>query len=279
MRNNPYTALPIFYSMQRKHLWERLGLPAPKSEASTGRLSLIDYEVYSGLEVSRSPFFVRLDGWAFHSLTEKMRLKKPFDSRLVRALAASAKSLFFEFNPILCYVFSDEVNFLFSRPTVFRRIEKIDSVLASSFSSCFSRKTNTLAAFDSRVIPLGRRNVRSYLIWRQAECIRNYFNAWAQHTLVKIVGLSPREASQELSGLKVPSLIQLCKNHGVDVRKMPRWQQRGVLLHFEDYTKKGYNPMTKKHVVVKRRRVATEWNLPAFDTVEGRESIRAIIER
>lgn len=46
-------------------LWKRLGLPQPKSEASRGTLSLVDNEVYSGIEIPSVPpftLFVRLDG-------------------------------------------------------------------------------------------------------------------------------------------------------------------------------------------------------------------------
>ncbi|MCL4519411.1 MAG: tRNA 5'-guanylyltransferase [Thaumarchaeota archaeon] len=265
--------------MPAKHPWTRWGLPAPKSEASGGELSLVDYEVYSGLVVRGWPFFVRLDGWAFHSLTKRLNLKKPFDLRLVKFLVRAAKELFLPFNPVLCYIFSDEASFLFVEPTVFRRIEKIDSVLASSFASRFSILMKSPAAFDCRVIPVGRRNVRRYLIWRQAECLRNHYNAWAQWALINRAGLSPRSANERLTGLKVPELSKLCKQYGINLERTPAWQRMGVVLYFEDYPKRGYNPITKNFVVANRRRVKIEWKAPSFDAKEGLKLVRTVLAR
>ena len=68
--------------------WQIYGLPEPKSEASKGELSLVDYEIYSGLEVPEGNFyFVRLDGWCFHRLVKEIKAKKPFDKNFANSLA------------------------------------------------------------------------------------------------------------------------------------------------------------------------------------------------
>lgn len=257
--------------------WRRWQLPAPKSEASRGKLSLIDYEVYSGIEVHDWPFFVRLDGWAFHTLTRRMGLKKPFDRRFIGALVKSAASLFASFNPVFCYVFSDEVNFLFLEPVAFKRVEKIDSVFASLLGARFSLAMKVPAAFDCRVIPVGKRNVIRYLVWRQAECWRNHVNAWSQWVMVERAGLSPREASKELEGLKANRLLKLYRRHGTDILEKPGWQQRGVILYSEKYRKRGYNPLTMKHVLAWRSRVRIDWDPPEFGSAEGRILLRKIL--
>lgn len=107
-------------------------------------------------------------------------MKKPFDRRLPSLLAKVAKTFFIPFNPLLCYIFSDGANFLFLQPSAFRRIEKIDSVFAGLSSSYFTKLAKIPDALDCRVIPIGKRNIAKYLVWRQAECWRNHNNAWAQ---------------------------------------------------------------------------------------------------
>ena len=257
--------------------WRRWGLPAPKSEASSGKLSLIDYEVYSGIEVHDWPFFVRLDGWAFHNLTQKLGLKKPFDRKLAAALAKCAESLFIPFNPILCYIFSDEASFLFTAPTSFRRIEKIDSVFAGLFSSRFGMLMNTVAAFDCRVIPVGKRNVIRYLEWRQAECSRNHNNAWAHWTMLKKAGLGSGAANERLRGLKACDLFDLCKSYGVDLGSSPVWQRHGVFLYMQKYKKYGRNPLTGKRVLVDRRRVKIDWSPPTFASSAGHAFLSSVL--
>ena len=82
-------------------LWKKLGFPEPKSEASKGELRLIDNEIYSGIEVLHMPFFVRLDGWAFHSLTKRLKFKSPYDKRFASSMVKTASRFFLPFNPVL----------------------------------------------------------------------------------------------------------------------------------------------------------------------------------
>jgi tRNA(His) 5'-end guanylyltransferase len=212
---------------------------------------------------------VRLDGWAFHALTKRLELERPFDRRLADALAKAAHALFASFNPTLCYIFSDELNFLFLGPTVLQRIEKIDSVFAGLLSAHFSTLVRTPAAFDCRVIPVGRDNVLPYLVWRQAECWRNHNNAWAQWTIVEKEGLNPRSVNRRLAGLGAPDLAKLCEGYGVDLGRTPVWQRRGVLLYAEAYRKQGYDPIAARGVTVERRRLKTDWAVRRFDSKDG----------
>ncbi len=243
--------------------WEKFGLPKPKSEASRGPLSLIDYEIYSGLELPVGPFFVRLDGWGFHSLTKKLKLRQPYDKKFAGWMAAVAKTFFVPFNPTLAYIFSDEINFLFLKRTSFARIEKIDSVFAGLASSAFTKMTDHLAAFDCRIIPIPKTKIVPYLVWRQAECFRNHNNAWSYWVLRK-QGLSPTAAANRLSGLKTTQLKKLCARAGVDLNRTPVWQRSGILLYWKDYQKRGWDPIKKKGVTVSRRRVEIDWSPPRF---------------
>jgi tRNA(His) 5'-end guanylyltransferase len=258
--------------------WRAWGLPAPKSEASLGDLSLAGYEVYSGIEVHAWPFFVRLDGWKFHGLAQRLGLAKPFDRRMPDALARAARPFFPLFNATLCYIFSDEVNLLFLEPTAFRRIEKLDSVFAGLLSAHFSALIGTAAVFDCRVIPVGWDNVLPYLVWRQAECWRNHNNAWAQWAMTAKAGRSRRDVSRRLGGLKSPDLSRLCEEGGIDLRSTPLWQRRGVLLHVERYRKPGYDPITRTRLTVERRRPTTDWAVRRFDTKEGARFLTTVLQ-
>jgi len=264
-------------------LWRKLGLPKPKSEASKGKLSLVDNEVYSGIEVPEMSFFVRLDGWAFHSLAKQLKLKKPFDRFFISCLAKTAAKFFIPFNSVLAYIFSDEINFLFLKNPTFRRIEKIDSVFAGFASSNFLTEINKKykqiksVSFDCRCIPIEKKDILKYLIWRQAEAFRNHNNAWAQYVLMK-KGLSARSASKKLAGLKVKDLILLCEKNKLNLDKTPAWQRRGVLLYKEGYKKKVYDPIKKKSVIVTRNRIKENWKIPAFNSKEGRKFLDKMLK-
>jgi len=74
---------------------------------------------YSDVRVPAGPFFVRLDGWRFHSLTENLKLKKPFDRLLAECMIEAVKNIFRLFNPALAYLFSDEISILFPKTNLF----------------------------------------------------------------------------------------------------------------------------------------------------------------
>jgi len=265
-------------------LWKRLKLPKPKSEASKGELSLVDNEVYSGIEIPKMPFFVRLDGWSFHSLVKRNKVKKPFDKNFLNCFVETAKKFFTPFNPSLAYCFSDEINLLFLKTTFFKRIEKIDSIFAGYASTIFTKQfrkrfnKNENTAFDCRVIPLSKSQILKYLVWRQAEAFRNHNNAWAQYALIK-KGLSPRKASKKLSGMKTREIKEfLLEKFGINLDKTPIWQKNGVLLYKISYIKKGFNPIKKEFVFVERKKVKADWSPPLFNSDSGKKLIEEILK-
>ena len=100
----------------------------------------VENEVYSQLKVPRTiPFAVRLDGWKFGSLCEKLRAEKPFDLRIAKCLLDSCTQVLRNFNPSLAYITSDEIIFLFIKNYPSNgKIEKINSVLTGITSALFS---------------------------------------------------------------------------------------------------------------------------------------------
>jgi len=261
--------------------WQIYGMPEPKSEASRGEISLIEYEIYSGITVPEKIFFVRLDGWKFHSLAKKLRLEKPYDKFFAVSMIRTGRTLFLPFNPVLGYIFSDEINLLFHDASIFERVEKIDSVLSGLASTALYQSLSERygeippIAFDCRVIPIGEKNVHKYLIWRQAEAFRDCYNAYAQHILTR-EGLSPKETADKLSGMKIRELREMMRGHGVDPKSIPNWHRKGILLYWKRYKKQGYNPMEKRRVITERRRIVVDWNTVKFDSERGKELVKRL---
>ncbi|MDI6806626.1 MAG: tRNA(His) guanylyltransferase Thg1 family protein [Candidatus Aenigmarchaeota archaeon] len=263
--------------------WQIYNLPRPKSEASKGPLSLVYYEIYSGIVVPKKAFVVRFDGWSFHSLTKKLKFKEPFDKLFVNTLAKTTQQLFRFFNPDLGYIFSDEINLLFLKQTSFRRIEKIDSVFAALASSVFysslKKKFKEVppVAFDCRVIPIGTKNIFKYFAWRQAEAFRNFNNAYARYALMK-GGMTARGAAKKLAGVKTKELRKLIEQSGIDLKKLPPWQERGILIYWKYFKKIGYNPIKKRQVVTTRRKPIINWKPPNFNSLEGKKFFKMLIK-
>ncbi|MDI6690764.1 MAG: tRNA(His) guanylyltransferase Thg1 family protein [Candidatus Bathyarchaeota archaeon] len=221
-------------------------------------------------------FFLRLDGWKFKKLSETIKAEKPFDKEFTKCLVSSGKTLFEEgFNPALIYVVSDELNILFLNAAPFRRrIEKVNSVLASLISSAFTLclKKEKIAAFDSRIVTVSSdEKIIEYLAWRQMNAWRNHNNAYAYWILRKI-GYAPSEISKRLRGLKTEELHQLMFEHGVNLARTPQWQRRGILLYKQLFTRKSHNQ------VVKRWRINEKWDLPLFTSKDGIKLIKGILE-
>ena len=240
---------------------------------------LAENEVYSQLKVPKNiPFAVRLDGWKFKSLCEKLGAEKPFDSRIAKCLVTACTHVLRNFNPSLAYIISDEINLVFIKNYPFNgRIEKINSVLAGLISASFSLNARkifgkeTVACFDCRVVILSDKNLMDYLIWRQRNGWRNHNNAYA-YWLLRRLGHSPREAAKKLEKLKSKQIHELLFKHGINTSETPVWQRRGIMIYREAYEKE------VRGITVERKRIVENWNLPLFTTKEGQELIHRIIE-
>jgi tRNA(His) 5'-end guanylyltransferase len=247
-------------------------------------LNLEFQEVFSQLRVpSGLPFFVRLDGRRFQAVAEQLKAQKPFDKRFAQCLVTAAKAIFkSNLNPTLIYQASDELNILFAYTAPFnQRIEKIDSILASTASSAFSlavlnqyNKAVTVA-FDSRIVITPKEKLHQYLAQRQLDLWRNHNNAYA-YWLLRQHGHTPKQAAEKLKKLKTQQLHDLLYKHGVNLAKTPAWQRRGILIYKEPYQKQAKN-QTGKTITTTRRQLKQNWNLPLFTTQQGKTLIQKII--
>ena len=173
-------------------------------------------------------FFIRLDGWKFRRLSESLKAEKSFDEQFAKCLVSSSGKILFNkgFNPALIYVASDELNILFLNVSPFRRrIEKINSVLASLISSVFSLNLQKFfnekraIAFNSRiVIASTEEKMMEYLAWRQIDAWRNHNNAYA-YWIFRKMGHKPAEISKKLKGLKTEELHEMMFRQGVNLAK------------------------------------------------------------
>lgn len=242
--------------------------------------SYTKHEIFSNLQIPpTTPFFARLDGRRFKSISEKIEAEKPFDKRFAKCLVKSARAIYRGgFNPVLIYVASDELNVLFLYIAPFRRrVEKIDSILASIVSSSFSLsilknfENNLITAFDSRIIVSTPEKIQKYLEWRQRDAWRNHNNAYA-YWLFRKIGHTPASAAKMLKGLKSEDFHEILFRHGINLAKTPQWQRRGILIYREPYQKQ-----IGDHTVT-RRRIKENWQLPLFSSEKGQTLVQQVIE-
>jgi tRNA(His) 5'-end guanylyltransferase len=226
------------------------------------------------------PVFVRLDGRAFHRLARMLGIKKPFDERFSKAIAAVCRCLVADSGlaPDFAYTFSDEISLYLTRLPFSGRVEKIDSVAASFAASALTHalECSTPIAFDARMIPATPEYAVEYLINRQDEAWRNHINAYCQQALIAD-GMKPRQAAAKLKGMPAPELHEMMHARGVNLAKTPAWQRRGVLVYKKKAEKEGFNPVTKERVKAVRSSVVVDDDLPLFSSSEGQKFLRSLI--
>jgi tRNA(His) 5'-end guanylyltransferase len=236
-------------------------------------------EIFSNL-TTVPPVFVRLDGRAFHRLTARLHLKKPFDDRFTEAMVAVSKALVAEsgLSPAFAYTFSDEISLYLNALPFSGRVEKIDSVAASYAASAFTLALGIEEpmAFDARIIQASHESALEYMVNRQDEAWRNHLNAYCQQALI-MDGMSVKKAAETLKGMPARKLHDMMHARGVNLAKTPAWQRRGVLVRKTVTEKGGYNPKTKKAVVVQRSTVTADRNLPLFTTPEGQVFLTGLL--
>ena len=236
-------------------------------------------EIFSTI-TALPPVFVRLDGRAFHRLTECLGLEKPFDEFFHKGMVTTCTSLLADsgLNPDLAYTFSDEISLYFSKLPFSGRVEKIDSVAASCAASALTLAFGgtTLLSFDARVIPVTPAYAVGYLTGRQSEAWRNHINAYCQQALIE-EGMDSRKAAEKLKGLAGKDLHEMMHERGFNLAETPSWQRRGTLVYKKLTEKEGFNPVTQEKVLTERSAVTAESDLPLFTKPEGRAFLSGLI--
>jgi tRNA(His) 5'-end guanylyltransferase len=219
---------------------------------------------------------VRVDGRSFSGFTERAGFEKPFDPMLSGIMVEVASCLATELNAVYAFTESDEISLLL--PADFglfsREVEKIVSVTAaiaaSRFTAYFSsvcpdKPLGPFVSFDSRIWFAGKpERVVDYFRWRAADALRCGLNTWAYWTLRK-AGYRQGQATSALKSASKEFKNELLFKHGINFNDVPSWQKRGVGLYWEEYDKEAENPITKQKVVVRRRRLKVDRDLPEGD--------------
>jgi len=236
-------------------------------------------EIFSSI-TAIPPVFVRLDGRAFHRLTDSLGLEKPFDEFFHKAMVTACTSLVAEsgLNPDSAYTFSDEISLYFTKLPFSGRVEKLDSVAASYAASSFTLALGgtTLIAFDARVIPATPGYAVEYLTGRQNEAWRNHINAYCQQALIE-EGLDAAEAAARLKGLPSKELHEMMHIRGFNLATTPAWQRRGSMVYRKLTEKEGFNPLTKEFVVAERSAVTADTDLPLFTSPDGKAFLKRVL--
>ncbi|HDS45766.1 MAG TPA: tRNA 5'-guanylyltransferase [Methanomicrobia archaeon] len=241
-----------------------------------------ELELYAAIR-ALPPLIVRADGRNFRRLLQP-EFSKPFDTRFATGMA-DAVTLFFErsgFDPLLAFLFSDEVNLCFTHVPFRGRLEKLNSVIASYLASALTlvlRFTRPIA-FDARVIPICDldEGLRAYLAHRQAEAWRNHINAYGYYGL-QTLGLSKRAAETRVKGMKAMEVHELLYREGINLNETPAWQRRGMIVAKEPYGKQGYDRRAERAVTVTRFRTVQLWELPLFSTEDGQRLLNRLTVR
>lgn len=228
------------------------------------------FETGADLCVLPSMFMVaRLDGRSFTRLTKKVcQFEAPFDVRFRDLMVATTESLMkCGFRVLYGYTESDEISLLFdANEQLFgRKLRKYNSTLSGEASAKFSLLIGDVATFDCRISQLPCVElVVDYFRWRNEDAARNALSAYCYWTLRKD-GLDEQTATKRLLGLSVSQKNELLFQYGINFNDIPNWQKRGIGLFWEEYDKPANNPVTGEDVVARRRRIATEFDLPMKD--------------
>ena len=223
----------------------------------------------------------RLDGRSFTRLTKEVcRFEAPFDEKFRDLMVDTAKTLIKDsgFNIIYGYTESDEISLLFHKDenSFGRKVRKINTTLSGEASAAFSLALGQKATFDCRTIPLPDIDkVKDYFAWRQEDSHRNSLNSWAYWILRK-EGKSVEEATKAVEGKSVAEKNELLFERGINYNDLPSWQKRGTGIYFTDVMKEGFNPITNEKVVVKRRDLKVDIELPLGE--EYRNFIQKIVQ-
>lgn len=214
----------------------------------------------------------RLDGRGFTRLTkELLTLERPFDERFKDSMIETVKHLMnCGFKVSYGYTESDEISLLFdmNENGFGRKTRKLVSILAGEASATFTQTMGAIGVFDCRIIPLPNEGlVVDYFRWRAEDANRNALNAWCYWKL-REKGFSVAEATSSLEGKSIGEKNELLFQFGINYNDLPAWQKRGIGFFYEEAERISVNPMKNQPVVVSRKQLQVDMELPRNDAYD-----------
>lgn len=240
------------------------------------------YETAHDHNVLPNLFMVaRLDGRNFTRLTkETHHFEAPFDERFRGYMVETVKHLMdCGFRIVYGYTESDEISLFFhpKEATFSRKLRKYNSILAGEASAKLSLLLGDIACMDCRISQLPRmEDIVDYFRWRHEDALRNSLSAHCYWVLRK-QGDSAAKATAQIKGLSTSQKNELLFKQGINFNEVPNWQKRGIGIYWEEYVKKGWNPVLKKEETSKRKRLKVDDELPMKD--EYNLFIQEIVEK
>lgn len=215
----------------------------------------------------------RLDGRGFTKLTKEVhQFEAPFDGRFRDYMTETLRHLFScGFNIVFGYTESDEISLLFhlDEPAFSRKARKYNSVLAGETSAKFSLLLGDMGAFDCRISELPSKElVVDYFRWRSEDAQRNALNAYCYWRL-RQSGQTKAAATAKIERLSTAEKKSLLLELGVDFDLLPAWQKRGIGAYWATVEKEGFNPISKTKLLVNRRELRLEYELPQGEGFDG----------
>lgn len=221
----------------------------------------------------------RLDGRNFTRLTrEDLGLVAPFDEgfrdRMVETMEHLVRC---GIEVVYAYTQSDEISLLLEPATEAfgRKLRKLVSVLAGEASGKLSVLLDRPVCFDGRISQLPRaQDVVDYFRWRNEDAARNALQSHC-YWLLRGEGRSAAEATDDLAGMSVADRNELLFARGVNFDRLPSWEKRGTAVYWENYERKGLNPVRGVEETAQRRRLKRDFELPMKD--EYSEFVRGFV--
>ncbi|TWV98067.1 tRNA(His) guanylyltransferase Thg1 family protein [Chitinophaga pinensis] len=211
----------------------------------------------------------RIDGRGFTKLTKETHpFEAPFDPGFRDYMVETVKHLMnCGFNVVYGYTESDEISLLFhlAENTFGRKHRKYNSILAGETSAKFSLQLGSLAAFDCRICELPNRQlVVDYFRWRNEDAHRNALNAHCYWQLRKD-NHTRQSAAGTIEKMSTTDKNDLLYRYNINFNDLPSWQKRGIGIYWTEMEKEGVNPKTGEQVLVKRRQLYVNQELPIKD--------------
>ena len=214
----------------------------------------------------------RIDGRSFTKLTKEVhQFNAPFDERFRDYMVETVKHLMAcGFNVIYGFTQSDEISLLFDlNETAFsRKTRKFISVLAGEASAKFSSLLGDVGAFDCRLSELPNQQlVIDYFRWRNEDAHRNALNAHCYWRL-RQDNFTASQATTRIEGVNTADKNELLFQYGINFNEIPNWQKRGIGIYWKDIEMEGFNPKNNEKVVVNRKMLFADFELPMRDDYE-----------